>query len=315
MTPSLPRATQIGSRQVVETLRRLAAEVGGLKAFEPGVREAIGNTNWTVLMQRLDEAVAALSRTAQAPVADGVAGELPDDLRAPLHSLEADIDWLVARIRAEDDEVVGVCKESIRNRLSQIEEASYRLSALASSDPTPTAEAGGPAAEVSPETLRQLDALFSRTTQGSWRTYQNGVHPVEVGGMGSDEDYAICTHGPKSFANADWIATMHDEWPRVRATLRQSKPQALPDGYGDYWHSIDTAPEDEHVILATSGDHVGEALMLIDEDTGRQKWTWASGPVSKFHEPLGWRPMPSPIRAPVPSDNRPGGFDGPTGAE
>jgi len=59
--------------------------------------------------------------------------------------LEADIDWLVARIRAEDDEVVGVCKESIRNRLSQIEEASYRLSALASSDPTPATEAGGAA--------------------------------------------------------------------------------------------------------------------------------------------------------------------------
>ena len=72
MTPSLPRAPQIGSRQVVEALRKLATEVGGLKAFEPGVREAIGNTNWRVLMQRLDEAEAALSRTAQAPVADGV---------------------------------------------------------------------------------------------------------------------------------------------------------------------------------------------------------------------------------------------------
>jgi len=69
MTPSLPRALQIGSRQVAETLRKLAAEVGGLKAFEPGVREAIGNTNWTVLMQRLDEADAALSRIVQAPVA------------------------------------------------------------------------------------------------------------------------------------------------------------------------------------------------------------------------------------------------------
>ena len=37
------------STQTVEALRKLAAEVGGLKAFEPGVREAIGNTNWTVL--------------------------------------------------------------------------------------------------------------------------------------------------------------------------------------------------------------------------------------------------------------------------
>jgi hypothetical protein len=53
--------------------------------------------------------------------------ELPDDLRAPLHSLQADLDWLVARIRTEDDEVVGLCKDSMRSRLSQIEEAAYRL--------------------------------------------------------------------------------------------------------------------------------------------------------------------------------------------
>lgn len=164
MTPSLPRTQQIGSRQVVEALRKLAAEVGGLKTFEPGVREAIGNTHWTVLMQRLDEAVAALSRTAQAPVADGVAGELPDDLRAPLHSLEADIDWLVARIRAEDDEVVGVCKESIRNRLSQIEEASYRLSALASSDPAP---ATGGVVEAD-ELRRYIDRCRELSAQGEY---------------------------------------------------------------------------------------------------------------------------------------------------
>ena len=37
------------STEHVEALRKLTAEVGGLKAFEPGVREAIGNTNWTVL--------------------------------------------------------------------------------------------------------------------------------------------------------------------------------------------------------------------------------------------------------------------------
>ena len=95
----------------------------------------------------------------------------------------------------------------------------------------------------------------------------------------------------------------------------QAQPVATPAPHGDYWHSINTAPEDEHVILATSGDHVGEALMLRDQDTGEQKWTWAGGPVSKFHTPLGWRPMPSPIRFAVPDDNRSGGFDGPTGAE
>lgn len=81
-------------------------------------------------------------------------------------------------------------------------------------------------AAVPAETLRQLDMLFERTTQGSWRTYQNGVHPVEVGGMGSGGDYAICTHGPKSYANADWIATMHDEWPRIRAALSQKETGA-----------------------------------------------------------------------------------------
>ena len=82
-----------------------------------------------------------------------------------------------------------------------------------------------------------------------------------------------------------------------------------------YWRSIDTAPEDEHVILATSGGHVGEAIMLIDEDTGKQKWAWAFGPVHPNHEPYGWQPMPSAIDFPVPSDLRNGGFDGPTGAE
>lgn len=58
------------------------------------------------------------------------------------------------------------------------------------------------------------------------------------------------------------------------------------------WRPIDSAPEDEHVILATSGGHVGEALMLHDEDTGQQKWTWALGPVHPAHIPLGWKPMP-----------------------
>lgn len=81
------------------------------------------------------------------------------------------------------------------------------------------------------------------------------------------------------------------------------------------WRSIDTAPEDEHIILATSGGHVGEAIMLIDEDTGKQKWAWALGPVHANHEPYGWQPMPSAIDFPVPSDLRSGGFDGPTGAE
>jgi hypothetical protein len=45
-----------------KTGRKLANEVGGLKAFEHEVRAIIGNTNWSVLMQRLAEADAVLSK-------------------------------------------------------------------------------------------------------------------------------------------------------------------------------------------------------------------------------------------------------------
>jgi hypothetical protein len=82
-----------------------------------------------------------------------------------------------------------------------------------------------------------------------------------------------------------------------------------------FWRSIDTAPEDTFVLLATSKNVVGEAIMLIDEDTGQQRWTWANGPVHPNHEPYGWMPIPDPPKKPVPSDLRPDGFDGPTGAE
>lgn len=97
----------------------------------------------------------------------------------------------------------------------------------------------------------------------------------------------------------------------LRAVL--ASPAPVPNYFG--WRSIDTAPEDEHIILATSGGFVGEALMLIDEDTGRQKWTWALGPVHEKHVLYGWMPLPEPLHAPVASDLRPDGFDGPTGAE
>jgi hypothetical protein len=65
------------------------------------------------------------------------------------------------------------------------------------------------------------------------------------------------------------------------------------------WRPISEAPEDQHVILATTGGHVGEALMLRDEDTGAQKWTWALGPVHPQHVPLGWMPLPTSIGEPV----------------
>jgi hypothetical protein len=63
--------------------------------------------------------------------------------------------------------------------------------------------------------LWRLEAVFSRATQGPWKTYQDGVHPVEVGGINSGADYAICTYGPKSYQNADWIAAAHNDWPML----------------------------------------------------------------------------------------------------
>lgn len=84
---------------------------------------------------------------------------------------------------------------------------------------------------------------------------------------------------------------------------------------GTSWRSIDTAPEDQHVILCTSGGHVGEAIMLIDEDTGQQKWAWALDPLHPNHIPYGWQALPDGLDAPVASDLRAGVFDDPTGAD
>lgn len=52
------------SHLALTALRKLAAEVSGLRVFEPEVRLAISNTNWSVLMLRLDEADALLTRTS-----------------------------------------------------------------------------------------------------------------------------------------------------------------------------------------------------------------------------------------------------------
>lgn len=89
--------------------------------------------------------------------------------------------------------------------------------------------------------------------------------------------------------------------------------EALPNWTG--WRSIDTAPEDCRVLLATAGSWVGEAIMLRDEDTGEQVWTWVDTGKPSLHSCYGWMPLPEHLLAPVLSDLRPDGFDGPTGAE
>lgn len=101
----------------------------------------------------------------------------------------------------------------------------------------------------------------------------------------------------------------------IVAGLNRAGDVAPPVSSWVGWRSIDTAPEDQHVILCTSGGHVGEAIMLVDEDTGQQKWAWALGPLHPNHIPYGWQALPEALNAPAASDLRPGGFDGPTGAE
>lgn len=64
----------------------------------------------------------------------------------------------------------------------------------------------------------------------------------------------------------------------------------------DEWMSLDSAPEDESVLIATDGGWVGEATFLWGEaffgDYLVQNWSWASGFAVK-HEVLAWMPLPS----------------------
>jgi hypothetical protein len=54
------------------------------------------------------------------------AGELPDNLRIPLHSLQADVGYLFGRVAA-DGSVASMMASSVLERLSLIETAALRL--------------------------------------------------------------------------------------------------------------------------------------------------------------------------------------------
>lgn len=56
-----------------EALIGLAANAGALRAFEPEVRAAIGNTNWQAIMDYVAMADAALSQPVEQPSAEPVA--------------------------------------------------------------------------------------------------------------------------------------------------------------------------------------------------------------------------------------------------
>lgn len=55
--------------------------------------------------------------------------ELPEDLRAPLHSLMADVGYLFGRVAA-DGSMAGMMTDSAETRLSHVAEAAYRLNGL-----------------------------------------------------------------------------------------------------------------------------------------------------------------------------------------
>jgi hypothetical protein len=64
------------------------------------------------------------------------------------------------------------------------------------------------------------------------------------------------------------------------------------------WRDLASAPEDEPVLLATTGEWVGEASMLLNIETNEPEWTWAAG-FSVRHAPLGWMPLPAGLDLPV----------------
>ncbi len=68
------------------------------------------------IVERLEKAMAAVPQHV----------ELPDDLRIPLHELQADTRSNFGRVAA-DGSVAGMFADHVLNKLSQVEMASYRL--------------------------------------------------------------------------------------------------------------------------------------------------------------------------------------------
>lgn len=63
------------------------------------------------------------------------------------------------------------------------------------------------------------------------------------------------------------------------------------------WQPIETAPEDEAVILATTGGWVGQASKSFQhpgEDECHWCWAGREEPIHENHVPLAWQPLPSP---------------------
>jgi hypothetical protein len=194
MTPSLPCAPQIGSQQVVEHIWIWFSDNGNIRKWD------------SKPFPEGTEYVAALSRTAQAPVADGVReanGEGPSEIcQIDVESVD---DGVVIILHDGDTGWPAIldiqCAVELRDKLSVT---------LASSDPTPATEAGGDEKlRKERDEARELAALLAE----------------------------------RNFARADgktivdflklWLEQARDENQRLKTSLRQPKPQAVavPDGW------------------------------------------------------------------------------------
>jgi len=78
--------------------------------------------------QKYDSSNAADGVAPYEPVIEGdvTNSELPDDLRIPLHELQADASYLVGRV-AVDGSMGGMILQVLETKLSHVAEASYRL--------------------------------------------------------------------------------------------------------------------------------------------------------------------------------------------
>jgi hypothetical protein len=110
----------------------------------------------------------------------------------------------------------------------------------------------------------------------------------------------FCAEQPELYPHDDQVACETEKCPirRTRISIAawntRAQSLALVDA-GQGWQDIETAPEDEWVLLSTMGEWVGQALMLLDDD-GKQKWAWAGGQsVATNHIPIAWQPMPLPV--------------------
>lgn len=87
---------------------------------------------------------------------------------------------------------------------------------------------------------------------------------------------------------------MAHAWAQVlRPYLIGLRDWYAPSARPSPWLHLESAPEDQWVLLATTGGWVGEALMLRSEETGKQLWQWSSGKrINEKLAPLKWMPLP-----------------------